>query len=252
MSYNPSKNIEFSIVYNKTLIILFLLTSLLFSDNFDKSKLLKVGIQYGYGNYFSAFVHRNIADESNYNEFIIDVEKNINKQFGIVFLFNTIQNKEKGYGTCEGTYPYHYNTISNAYLASASFYLNWEYIGFKFGILGYKRERGFCEEGATLQAVYPAINLKLGLINRFYFIVSGPKDLISSSLFLGLKYHFKDYFSQIWMGKLIKEKENDFYSLKIQILLSKKFIVSSQGFINFSDNLKSLRIGIGYVFKLAD
>ena len=236
----------------KIIIVLVLsLPTLLISDNFDKSKFYKIGIQYGHGNYYLAFSHRDIADESYYNELLIDVERNIYKQIGIVVLFNAIQNREKGFGACEGINPHNYDIKSNSYLASASFYLNWKYFGFKFGLLGYERERGFCDQDPETEAIYPTFDLKLGLINRLYFFVSGPNDLVSSSLFLGLKYHFKDYFSQICVGKFIDEKENEFYSAKLQILLSEKYIASTQGFIDFSDKLKSIRIGIGYLFKLA-
>ncbi len=243
------KNKEAGFFYSKVLIILFSLSSLLFANNFDKTKSLAVGIQYGYGNFFVPSVRNNYADETKFNEIVIDVEKVMTKKSGLVFLFNYAENSEKGYGACEGI-PYNYNVDSKAYFASGYFYLNWKYFGFKFGLSGFIRDAGFCEEGADLQMLYPAAEIKLGLIDKAFLFVSTPNDLLYSAFSFGLKYHFNDYYSQISAGFVAAEY--GFYFLKGQVLINDKIILSGQGMTSFSDNLYSFRVGVGYVFKLSD
>ena len=241
---------------NNRITPFFLLIFLLFSagassaqERFDRKKQLTVNLQYGHSNSFSSSDEGNGADESYFNELMLVVEHNLYKKFGTGLMFNYIQNREKGYGACGGPGSYYYDLTENAYLGSAYLYLNLKYFGFKIGLLGFTRDRGFCEEGAPLKGIYPAVDIKLGLINRLYLIVSGPQDLQTPLISYGIKYHFKDYYSQIYAG--IMDAGEGLYILKTQLLLFDKLLVSAGGIVVFPIYLYSFRIGAGYVFDLA-
>jgi len=230
-----------------TIFCLFVLYSMLLSNNKDTTTTTMIHIQYGYGNFFSALDHSDLADKANYNEFLISLEKNTHREFGVSLLLSAIYNNVSGFGICEGVIPYHYEVNSKAFLGLASFYINWKYAGFKFGLLGFKRELGFCDENPVSEFVFPTIDIKIGLNHKVYFIVSGPEDFILSPVSIGFKYHFSGYFSNIWFGKTIADNAFNLYAAKAQIQVLNKIAVSIQGFTNFSKNHNGMRVGLVFI-----
>jgi hypothetical protein len=235
----------------KFILSFLFLPFILSANDLEKTNILKIDVHYGYGNFFTGFDHQDYADKSYYNEVLISIEKNAHRKFGYSFILNTTYNKEKGFGTCEGTIPINYNVNANAFLGSALMHLNWKYTGVEFGFLAYKRERGYCDENPDLSALYPILNLKIGLIERLYFSITCPEDLVLAPITAGINYHFDNYFSNIWIGRTFDSGELDLYSGKIQLEVFDKILLTGQGFINFSRNIKGVRVGVGYIFKLA-
>lgn len=67
---------------------------------------------------------------------------------------------------------------------------------------------------------------------------------------MGAKYHFSDYYSQIWIGKANQFiEELDLYFIQIKKLMFSDYTISIQGHINSDADLKGIRVGISYLFQ---
>lgn len=222
----------------------------LHAGNFDSLKCIELNAAYGIGNYVPGFYDSNYPSNRSYSEFLIKLEGSVYKQGGIIFTFNRILKTEKGFGCCECWPPKNYSYRLKGYYGSLSLYLNWKYFGFKYGFSGLKRDRGFCEEDPNLKGIYPSFVFKLGLINKIYLTVGVHQDIINYPLIMGAKYHFSDYYSQIWIGKANQFiEELDLYFIQIKKLMFSDYTISIQGHTSSDADLKGIRVGISYLFQ---
>lgn len=215
-------------------------------NNFDSLKTFQINVLYGQGNFLAGFRDGNqISEVASYNEFSFLFNRDFYKRFGYGVQIGGVYNKESGSGYCY-QYTTTVNQKSKVIYSSANIYFNWKYFGFKFKLLAYDKERAFCDEAGYGFSLLPTINLKIGLVNRIYITYSNFEDALLYPESIGLKYHFDNYFSQFWFGKIIGENDEG-YSIKIELLIFRKILFITQGFTYKSRDKKAIRIGLGYI-----
>ncbi|MBD3224418.1 MAG: hypothetical protein GF313_06800 [Caldithrix sp.] len=158
-------------ILRQSFIGVLLIIQFLNAAPFDSTKSVKFELHYGHGNYYNAlFSGDGLADKEYYHEFLVNVERNLFKEFGVHFLLHAANNQETGRGTCDGEVAYNYDIRSSAYLAALSLHFHWTYFGLNVGVIGMTRDRGFCDSGYFEQLVLPTLDIRMGLMNQLYLI----------------------------------------------------------------------------------
>ena len=205
------------------------------SNNFDTVSTVHSQLFSGFGNHLSGFKEPNsISNDPSFYEVGIHITWDFNKQNGFDLRFGSVSNKE--------VLPSNnYNT--QVKYAILSLFLNGEYFGFNFGVNYHEQERPyFNEEIDNGVNIGPVFRFKIGIINRVYLDVSVLDDSNYIGV-VGLRYHFDDYFSQIWISRI-----KDGNIIGFQVLVSENITILSQGLLYEFRNYKSLRVGLGYIF----
>lgn len=106
-------------------------------------------------------------------------------------------------------------------------------------------------EESVASALLPALEIKLGKLNKLYFSAGYRLELFFGRLTANLNYIFNDNTSSIMLGYTYCDDDNDDYSgftYKIDYTIFKKILLRVWGNANFTRKLYGTQVGIGMLF----
>jgi endonuclease YncB( thermonuclease family) len=129
--------------------------------------------------------------------------------------------------------------------------VNYEYAGIEPGIILFRSTDEEFSGSKIGFFVWPSIRINMGYMKRIYLSFDYFTDLLYSPATFGLNYHHNNPYLKFWLGYTPLDDEKQFWSLKIEGLVTKKLLVKVQGiYYNYFQGQESSfgwRVGIGYV-----
>jgi len=97
--------------------------------------------------------------------------------------------------------------------------------------------------------LFPSLGFKVGLIRNFYLSADLLHDFLFGPLAIGINFKTLNPYLHIWAGKVYFESGQNGFGLKLDALITKRYILRAQYTSNSDDQDKQydFLVGLGYV-----